>query len=258
MRFAAHAGLVAVGVLGCSEHPSGSVAFQVASRSSSDPAAARSEVAIAAGDSAVLSLGSDTIVVRRADLVLRELLLQPAESGECEPEEEEYCAELRKEPLLVAFPLADSAEHRFTVATTAGAYSALQLEVYNPDAQQDGPFLTSHPDFAGISVRLEGTYRGSGGRRDFVSSSDLTGIHELAFAEPISVPAGDTARVTLQLDLARVFLSADGKMLLDPSTASPGQPNADQVRDNIRTSLHAFPDEDGDGVDDDLRLRHGS
>jgi hypothetical protein len=65
----------------------------------------------------------------------------------------------------------------------------------------------------------------TGDRRDFVSTSDLTGIQELALLAPLRVQAGDTARLTLRLDLARVFLTADRAALIDPATATPGQPN---------------------------------
>jgi hypothetical protein len=65
-------------------------------------------------DSAIVTLFGDTIAIRRPNLVLRQIWLQPAESGECEPEEEEYCADLRNDPIVVGIPLAHTAELRST------------------------------------------------------------------------------------------------------------------------------------------------
>jgi hypothetical protein len=240
-----------LGVVGCSEPPRGQVAVQVASRPAPDASPPSLVSRLPAADSTVVALDGDTIVIRRAELVMRQLWLQPAESGECEPEEKEYCAELQNDPVVVAFPLADSAERRFTSPAAPGHYSALQLDVYNPVPERDRALLGPRPEFAGISVRMQGVFSDSGKRRDFVATSDLTGIQELALTTPIAVAAGDTTALTLRLDLARVFLTPDAAALVDPVTAGPGRPHAHLVQDNIRKSLHAFRDENRDGLDDD-------
>jgi hypothetical protein len=100
----------------------------------------------------------------------------------------------------------------------------MQFDIYNPAPGREDEFLSSHPEFAGRSVRLHGVLSKRGDRRDFVSTSDLTGIQELALFAPLGVQAGDTARFTLRLDLARVFLTADRAALIDPATAAPGRP----------------------------------
>jgi len=256
-RVAAVAALGMFGMVGCSETPAptGHVAFQVTSRSSPDAAASGVGSRLAAADSSVVAYGGDTIVIRRAELVLRNLWLQPAETGECEPEEEEYCAELQNDLVVLTFPLADSAEHRFVAAAKPGAYSGLQLEVYNPAPDREAGFLASHPEFVSTSARFQGTLSRSGRRRDFVATSDLTGIQELALSAPLAVQAGDTTRLTLRVDLARVFLGADRTSLIDPATTAPGGPNAHLLQDNIRMSLRAFRDENRDGLDDESTAR---
>jgi hypothetical protein len=228
------------------------VAFHVTSRPSTEGAPASSFSRVAGRDSAIVTLGGDTIVIRRADLVLRQIWLQPAESGECEPEEEEYCAELRNDPIVVGIPLADTAELRFTAPAKAGAYSALQLDIYSPDRDRDSALVASHLEFAGISARVEGRFMKAGSWHDFVATSDLTGIQELAFEQHMEVRAGDTTRITLRLDLARIFLGPDGTALMDPAGGVGGRTNAPLVKDNVRMALHAFPDENQDGLEDEM------
>jgi hypothetical protein len=132
------------------------------------------------------------------------------------------CAELRNEPVVISFPLADAAEHRFTGPARAGAYSG--------------------PEFGGVSARIEGRYMTAGSWHDFVASSDLTGIQELALEPHVQVRANETTKVTLRLDLARVFLNSEGTALVDPTGGVAGS-NAELVRDNIRMALHAFGNE---------------
>ena len=221
------------------------------SRSSTEGSPASLVSRVAGRDSAIVTLGGDTIIIRRADLVLRQIWLQPAESGECEPEEEEYCAELRNDPIVIGIPLADTAELRFTAPAKAGAYSGLQLDIYSPDRERDSALVASHREFAGTSVRIEGRFMKAGSWRDFVATSDLTGIQELAFPRPAEVRAGDTAIITLRLDLARIFLGPDGTALMDPAGGAGGQANALLVKDNVRMALHAFQDQNQDGLGDE-------
>jgi len=79
-RYRFPAALLAFCLLGCAErHRSGTIAFRLAS----------------GRGSAIAALGRDSIMVRRAELVLQEIQLAPAGSGECDPEEEEEaCAPL--------------------------------------------------------------------------------------------------------------------------------------------------------------------
>jgi hypothetical protein len=241
--------LVMLVLLGCSkEHPSGSVVLQFATR---DPArAATDDPAVLFGDSAIVTLGGDTIVVRRGEIVVKQVALQPAATEECEPEEGEKCGVLEPGPALVDLPFEDGAEQLLNVRAAADAYSVFQVQIVTPDPGADGTFVAAHPEFANTSIRFRGTFSRSGARSDFVYVSDFSEIQELALVPPVRVPAGRTVRLTLRLDLARVFLSADRTVLVDPASANRSGPNEALVRDNVRRSLAAFRDEDGDGLDD--------
>lgn len=237
----AAAAALALLLLGCAErHPVGSVALRL-TRGHASPTVA--------GGGAIVARGRDSIIVRQAELVLREIQLAPAGSGECEPEEEaeEACAPLEMGPLLVTLPLGDGAAPLPSVRVPADTYSVFLFGLHPPDASQDGAFLAAHPDFAGTSIRVQGTYSRAGKRRDFVYASGFSEQEETPLTPPLAVPPDTTVSVTLRLELANWFLNADKTALVDPSTANSGQLNQDLVHDNIRTSVAAFGDEGHDG-----------
>src|SRR5919198_5759242 len=99
------AALLALGALGCAEpHRSGSVVLR-----------------LTAGEGAVAVRGRDSIIVRRAQLVLKEIQLAPAGSGECDAEEEdeEAGAPLEMGPVLATLPPADPTAAMLTVRAPA-------------------------------------------------------------------------------------------------------------------------------------------
>ena len=236
---AAVAAVLALGLLGCAErHPSGTVALHLASRLHS------------AGDSAIVTLGHDSIVIHRVQLVLSEIQLAPAGSGECDvEEEEEACAPLEMGPVLIALPLGNGAAPLASVRVPADTYIVFHFALYPPDTSHDPAFLAAHPDFAATSVRVQGAFSRSGRRRDFVYSSDFREQQETGLLPPLPVPEGATANLTLRMDVATWFLSADKTALIDPATANRGQPNQHLVHDNIRTSVAVLRDDDHDGLD---------
>jgi hypothetical protein len=172
------------------------------------------------------TLGRDSVIVRQAQLVLKDIQLAPAESGECDPEEadEEPCTPLEPGPVLLDLPLDDTAVHRVTVPAPAGTFVVFHLAI--------------------VSVRVAGTFSRSGARREFVYSSDFNEEQEAGLLPPLIVHPDDTTNLTLRLDLATWFLSAAKTALIDPSTANAGQPNASLVHDNIRTSLTVSHDDE--------------
>jgi hypothetical protein len=250
--------VLALGLLGCSERrPSGSIAFWLSSRHVAPPGPAApaspttSADLPAAGDSALVALGRDSIIMRRVELVLKDVQLAPTESGECEPGEEEHCAALEPGPVLIALPLGDLAEHITTVRAAADTFIGFHFAIHRPDSSQDGPFLAAHPEFANTSIRVAGTFSRRGARRDFVYTTDFSEREEGALHPPLIVLPGATANVTFRLNVAGWFITADKTALIDPATANRGQPNQTLVQDNIRTSVAAFRDDDHDGRDDD-------
>lgn len=238
-------------LLGCGERQaheaSGTVAFRLASR----PEAAAPVTARSAGDSTILSLGRDTIIIRRAELVLKDILLAPVESGECDPEEEEEaCSPIATGPVLVQLPLNQRTGAPVTATVPAKKYIVFHFAFYVPDADRDREFLTAHPTPAGASVHVEGTYSRSGMRTPFVYTAAFGEEHETGLLPVVSVAADSTTNLTLRLNLSTWFLNAEKTAFIDPATAGAGGPNQQLVHDNIRTSVAAFRDDDFDGLDD--------
>ncbi|HJS42183.1 MAG TPA: hypothetical protein VJ755_01815 [Gemmatimonadales bacterium] len=225
------AALLALGVLACAERPrAGSVALHLAAGT--------------ARQGALVTRGRDSILVRRAELVLSEVQLAPKGSGECDPEEkdEEACTPLEMGPVLVTLPLDTPQTTIATVRAPVDTFIVFHFALYRPDSSQDAAFLATHPEFAGTSIRVQGTYSRAGKRSDFVYTSGFTEQHETALEPPIEVSPDSTLNVTLRFAVANWFLNADKTALIDPATAQPGAPNQDLVHDNIRMSVAAFGD----------------
>lgn len=177
----------------------------------------------AGGDSLVVARGTDTMVVRAAELVLREIIVKPET--------------LALGPIRFALPLGPDTVVVPPAVATAGPYRTLRFEIYPPSPERDSAFVASHPDLAGVSVRVSGTYSRVGRRRTFVFTSDFNEVQEFALAPVLVVSREGTPPVLLGVDVAMWFLNADSTALIGPATAGPGGANAAQVRDNIRMSF---------------------
>jgi hypothetical protein len=210
-----------------------------------------------------LASGGNTLVITRAQLVLARIELQragatcssSAASGDDDADEHE-CAELQLAPTLVDLPVDASVVSALNVTVPAGSYSSLEAKV-RPVGSSGGSssgsgsgrgtsaFLAAHPELAGVSVRVEGTYNG----KAFVyTGAPETGI-ETSFTPALAVDASPV-NLTVHVDLSTWFRTQSGA-LIDPTTAVPGGANAALVSDNIRRSFRAFHDDDRNGHDDD-------
>lgn len=217
--------LAGVTALACAEPRPGEVALRIAGTPG------------AAGDSVVVARGSDTIVVRNAEVVLREIQLQLGRTGECEEDEDERCAMVAPGPARYPLPLGPHDTALAPVTTVSDTYATLQLEIYRATPERDSAFVAAHPEIAGASVRASGSFSRAGARHEFVFVSDLDGVLELELPAPLVVSDGRVSSLVLGVDVAGWFLAADGTALIDPATAAPGGANAAQVRDNLRMSL---------------------
>ena len=103
--------------------------------------------------------------------------------------------------------------------------------------------VAANPNFANASIRVEGTYNGT----PFVFTSSMTDVIEMSFSPPVVIDA-DNQNVTIDVDLSSWF-KVNGQVI-DPTTANPGQPNENAVRNNIRASLRGFEDDDRNGHDE--------
>src|SRR5204862_7797339 len=83
----------------------------------------------------------------------------------------EECEELEAGPILVDLPLG-GLERMFEATVPAGTFDELRFQIHKPSDDGDAAdhaFLVAHPDFAGVSIRVKGTFNGT----DFTYTSDL-------------------------------------------------------------------------------------
>lgn len=209
--------------------------------------ATQASAAAAAALDVTVSDGANTIVITKAQLVVRKLELKQSTATDC-PENEssaDDCEEVKLGPMLVDLPLTAGATTEITASIPAGTYRELEFKIHKPEATAaDQAFVAANPNFANASIRVEGTFNGN----SFVFTSTLTDKIELEFNPPITLDA-DNKNVTIKVDLSTWF--KNGSTLINPSTANPGAPNATLVTNNIRNSLKSFEDDDHNGHDDD-------
>jgi hypothetical protein len=215
--------------------------------------AAGAPAVVTAGDSTLIILGNDTVIVRSAQLVLREIELKRVEAAACDDiEGNDDCEEFETGATLATLPLGSTAtETMISVDAPPGMYDQLEFEVHKPEAPEDAAFIAANPSFDGVSIRVTGTFSQAGTRSDFTFTSDLNAKQEVMLPVPLTVSEGQQANVTLRVDIASWFLNAAGSALVDPASANKGQANENVVRDRIQASIDAFRDDDHDGHDDE-------
>jgi hypothetical protein len=234
----------------------GSVSLSLSARSA--PAAAAlsgggtAAVVVAAGDSAVVALGNDTLILRSLAVVLRKIELKRLDAASCDSNPSNGdCEEFESGPVLATFPLgATNTVAAVTVSAPAGQYDKLEFEIHKTDSTSsaDAGFLAANPNFKNISIRATGTFSHAGSRSDFVFTQDLDASEELAFSPPLTVVDGTPANLTIRLDVSTWFVN--GSALLDPASANVGGANEGIVQNNIKNSIDAFEDDNRDGRDD--------
>ena len=242
----------------CSDSNTGTVSFALTARQAAAPAAsaalssttAAPSVA-AAGDSTVIMLGNDTIIVRSAQLVLRKVELKRSDVASCDAVVgNDDCEEFETGATLVTLPLGSTAiEQQVSVAAPAGTFNALEFEIHKPSSGDDAAFIAANPDFANISIRVTGTYSQAGTRSDFIFTSDVNQSQEASLVPPLTVQAGQGLNVTLRVDISGWFLNGAKTALVDPASGNGGQPNQSVVANNIQASFKAFEDDNHDGLE---------
>jgi hypothetical protein len=268
--------LMAIGLAACAADGSGPnaargrIALAVSTRQPAAGAGA-ANVSLAAGET-ILAAEPDTVIVRTVDLVLRRIKLEPVQVAACESddveeqdgqdddtdvndsdsdEDSEGCQEIKAGPVLVPLPLGTAAvEALVDISAPVGQYDRIHFKIHAPKLPRDSAFLRVNPTFAGVSIRVTGTFSHAGNRSDFTYESALEVEQEVRLDQPITVDAGGVASLTLRFDLSGWFAGPGGSGLVDPASANAGGANDEQVRNNIRRSIHAFEDEDEDGHDD--------
>lgn len=231
-------------------------------------------VAAPGGGSSLLSAdtvigGSDTLLLDSVKLVLRDIRLKRVDDA-CDDDDDDGddstsatvrhavlrdddddddCEFINAGPYLLDLPLGPGVERAFTVPVDTGTYDELRVKLHKPEDDGDAKdiaFITAHPEMHKISIRAVGTFNGT----PFVYELDLNAQQRIALIPPITV-TDSTLNVDVTIRVATDGWFRHGAGLIDPATANKGGPNANDVKDNIRDSFHAFRDGNHDGCDDD-------
>jgi hypothetical protein len=192
--------------------------------------------------------GTNTLVISSIEMVVKEVELEPAEdASECDgTESEDGCEEIESGPFLLDLPLTGGATSVITVEVVPGTYDEFEFKIHVPeDDAEDAAFLAAHPDFEGVSIRVQGTWNGTA----FTYTTDIDAEQEIELVPPLVVTEAGTSDITLFIDVGTWFRFSDG-MLIDPSSANEGGSNEGTVENNIENSFQTFEDDDHDGHDD--------
>jgi hypothetical protein len=194
--------------------------------------------------------GTNTLVISQVEMVVEELEIERVEGTVTCDEDvagDDDCEELELEAFLLDLPLSPGATQVISVPVDTGSYDEFEFTVHKPEADgDDDAFLAAHPDFDGVSIRVQGTWNGT----PFVYETDLDAEQEIDLVPPLVVTEAGATDFTLFIDLSTWFRAGDST-LIDPSSANVGQANEGVVKENIKNSFEAFEDEDHDGSDDD-------
>lgn len=243
-RFLSAAAAALILTAACGENgPGGNANVQV-SFATQRPVGASPSVMAALNDTLVS--GSDTLVITRVELVLREIELRRLSASTC-IEDDDACETFETGPVLVNLPLTPGAQQRFALSIPADTYTEIEFEVHKPsdDDAADSLFILNNPAFADISIRVQGTYNGTA----FVFTSDLNVDQKLPLSPALVVVDGVATNVTIFVDVSTWFRPAGGA-LIDPVTANKGGTNENLVKANIENSFAVFEDANRDGSDD--------
>lgn len=197
--------------------------------------------------------GGNTLVINQVRLVLGEIELELA-TADCSEDRRggsgsgvsgggDECPEIELNPVLVDVPLSGTATLDLGVLVPAGSYRELEfkIEKADDDTGPEADFLRAHPEFRGVSVRVDGTFNG----QPFTFKSALEAEIELEFNNAFVVDASEPRNLTISVDVASWFKGADGTVL-DPANGT----NALRIGQNIRFSFAAFGDDDRNGFED--------
>ena len=200
-------------------------------------AGARASMAI------TMTSGANTLIITKAQVVLRELELKLAASVTCATgTSSDDCEEIELGPMLIDLPLTDAVATPITAQVPAGTYREIEFDIRRPGTDPaDVAFVSANPNFNNVSIRVEGTYNGT----PFVFTSQLDQEVQIDLVPPAVITEANN-NVTIAVNI-RDWFTGTGGALINPATANPGQPNASIVAEKIKVSLRAFEDDDKNG-----------
>ncbi len=206
---------------------------------------------LAAGDSLVLNDGTNTLIIRSVEVLLREIELKRLNTPDCDSTlNSDACEKFEVGATLVNVPLGAGTAVAFTVAIDSGTYTEIEFDIHKLGGDSvDAAFAAANPTWpANTSIRVTGSYNGTA----FTFTTSLDAEEEIALVPPLVIDAsGSTTNVTMRLDVTTWFRNGTAGPFVNPATANQGGANQSLVENNIKNSIKAFRDHDRDGDDSD-------
>jgi len=232
-------GVLALGLAGCDSTNTGKQAVGVSFATKAPVAAIAQNVAY----SITQTSGANTLVITKAQLVLRELEVKLSAATTCSTgTTADSCEEIQLGPMLIDLPVTDAVATPITAQVPAGTYREVEFDIRRPGTDPaDQAFVAANPNFANVSIRVEGTFNGT----PFVFTSEIDQEVQIDFNPPLVVTDGSN-NATIAVDIRSWFRNPDGS-LINPATANPNGTNTGVVSERIKVSLRAFEDDDKNG-----------
>lgn len=194
----------------------------------------------------------NTLTLDNVEIVLREIELQRQSATACDalPDNDD-CEKFEAGPVLLDLPLDGSVSTMVTITPDPDAYDEVEFEIHKISVsdEEDAAFRTAHPDFAGKSIRVQGSFNG----QPFTYETDLDVEQEFDLNPPLIVSADSDptagTNVTIMIDVDAWFRDLTGT-LVNPQDGNTGGQHESLVKENIKQSIEAFEDHDGDGEPD--------
>jgi hypothetical protein len=192
----------------------------------------------------------NTLTLDRVEIVLREIELQRQSAPGCDnlPDNDD-CEKFEAGPVLLDLPLDGTVETMVSIAPDPDVYDEVEFEIHKISSsdQEDAAFRTAHPDFAGKSIRVQGSFNG----QPFTYETDLDVEQEFDLSPPLTVGTETAAgtNVTIMVDVDAWFRDLSGT-LVNPQDGNKGGQHESLVKENIKQSIEAFEDHDSDGEPD--------
>jgi hypothetical protein len=234
--------LFALGLLACDSTNTGRLGVGI-SFSTKAPGALLMAGARGPSASITMTNGANTLVITKAQMVLRELELKLSAATTCATgTTADSCERVQLGPALIDLPVTAAVVTPYTAMVPAGTYQEIEFDIRRPGSDPlDAAFVAANPNFNNVSIRVEGTYNGVA----FVFTSELDQEVQISFSPPLVVTEASN-NATIAVDIKAWFTNSDGT-LISPATAGVGQVNASIVAEKIKLSLRAFEDKDKSG-----------
>ena len=215
----------------------------------------------ASGNAMLVGATGDTLLITKIQLVLNNVELRRADVAVCpdsiavsttreRSSDDRGCSRLDLGPMLLDVPLDSTGASKLAVSIPAGSYREIEFELDkvrtgSGASAAESLFISQHPDFRDVTVRIAGTYRGA----PFTFVSRVEAEVEFEVEPALLVESGVNDNVTVSLDLRRWFRGETGGLL------APTIENQSRIEQNIVTSFDAFGDRNRDGKEDSGRGR---